>query len=611
MRASFRLALAATALAAATTAACRDPFCSPSSFDSAGTERNAGQPSDGFGGSSSGGTTNVGNAAPASVDASRVVSEADIVQLDQEQLRIYAMTKSGAVAIVDAATPGMLTLLGKSSLSGEPFEMYRRGDVLLTMSNRAINGSGQVKDPLPPDEGITISSPDPTASAALVAVNVADPAQPKQVAAFKVPGEIADSRIVGNVLYLATFENVSCYGCNTASPRTTVTTFDIADPLSPKQIDQIAFAGSAETYKRSVIATKERFYVGGANAKGTASDEGQIDVLDITDPTGHLVKGAHITVPGPITSRWQMDEFQGHLRVVSQVGVLTTATGTKYPDIDTFRIDSSSTVVRVGHTSMDLPRQEALKTVRFDGARAYAITFAETDPLFTIDLSNPAAPAQKGELVIPGWVFHLEPRGDRLLGLGLNRRDSSGNLNVSLFNVSDLSNPTMIQRVSFGPTTGFSDDMITQGMMAEDQDRIQKAFRIYSDGLIAVPFSGGTTWGGDACSANASGIQLLSWTPSTLERLANVPMTGNPRRSVRRDSDLMRELIAISDSNVRSFRIDNKYSPTQTADVVIGRCVPKQIVPQNGGGVAVPNGGGGWVGGEGNDLAFDEGSSCH
>src|SRR5690606_30915395 len=119
-------------------------------------------------------------------------------------------------------------------------------------------------------------------------VDVANPAAPKQVATFKVPGEIADSRIVGNVLYLATYENQACWGCNTSAPSTLVTTFDISNPLAPKQIDQIGFPGSAETFRRSVIATKERFYVGGANAKGTASDEGQIDVLDITDPTGHL-----------------------------------------------------------------------------------------------------------------------------------------------------------------------------------------------------------------------------------------------------------------------------------------------------------------------------------
>jgi hypothetical protein len=315
-------------------------------------------------------------------------------------------------------------------------------------------------------------------------------------------------------------------------------------------------------------------------------------------------------VPGAITSRWQMDEYQGYLRVVSEVGVLTSTNGTKYPDIDTFRIDSSTSLVRVGHTSMELPRQEALKTVRFDGTRAYAITFAETDPLFTIDLSNPAAPAQKGQLVIPGWVYHLEPRGNRLIGLGLNRRDATGNLNVSLFDVTDLSNPTMLQRVSFGPNYAYSDQQITQGVMAEDQDRIQKAFRIYSDGLIAVPYSG-ALYGTDACQTNGSGVQLLSWTQLSLESLSNLQMTGNPRRSVRRDSDSMSELIAISDSNVRAFRIDNKYAPKQTADVVIGKCVPKNLVPQGGNPVPMPTGGDVWNGNRGgDDVAFDEGSTC-
>lgn len=569
MRQSFRLALTAAALISSTAAGCKSPFCNDVAFSASGDERNAG---------SAPPVDNAGNAA-APQEASRAIAEADIVQLDQEQLRIYAMSRSGTLAMVDAATPGKLALLGKTSLSGEPFEMYRRGDVLLAMSNRGVTGSGQVKEPLPPDEGFTITAPDPTASALLSAVDVSNPANARTVATFKVPGEIADSRVVGNVLYLATYENASCYGCAT-NARTLVTTFDVSDPLAPKQIDQVGFAGSPANYKRSVVATSARLYVGGVAANAdTASDEGQIDVLDITDPGGHLVKGAKITVPGPITSRWQMDEHEGFLRVVSQHGVLRTRNGEKYPDIDTFRIDSSASFARVGHTSMSLPRQEGLKTVRFDGARAYAITFAETDPLFTIDLSDPTAPAQKGELVIPGWVFHLEPRGDRLLGLGLDRRDASGNLNVSLFDVSDMTAPTMIQRVSFGPSYGYSDQEITSGVLAEDQDRIQKAFRIFSDGLIAVPYSA-PAWGTDACRSGASGVELLSWTPSSLTRHATVPMSGNPRRAVRRDSDAMQELIAISDSNVRAFDIDTRSAPSQTADVVIGRCTPRTSSPQ-------------------------------
>jgi hypothetical protein len=617
MRLGLRLTLAAsTLIGAATSAACSPADCyaplygnagAPSAEDSA---KNAGSSSSGGQGARS-----PQNAAPAP-DAARAIAEADIVQLDQEQLRIYAMTKAGAVAIVDAATPGKLTLLGRTSLSGEPFEMYRRGNVLLTMSNRAVSGSGQVKDPLPPDEGFTVPSPDPTSSALLIALDVTDPAAAKTVGTFEVPGEIADSRIVGDVLYVATYENAACHQC-ASEPRTLVTTFDVKDPLAPKKIDQISFPGSATSFKRSVTATTQRFYVGGVNTDvATASDEGQIDVVDITDPSGQLTKGAHLTVPGPITSRWQMDESAGSFRVITQRGVLTSENGDKYPDVDVFRVDSSTSMPRVGHVSMKLPQQEGLKSVRFDGTRAYAITFLQrvvrpVDPLFVIDLADPTTPVQRGELEMPGWVFHMEPRGDRLLALGLDRENTSGSLNVSLFDVANMDAPSMISRVSFGPSFRYTDAQITSGVMAEDQDRIQKAFRIFSDGLIAVPFSA-PAGAGDSCTSGA-GIELLSWTPNSLTRHSTVPMVGNPRRAVRRDSDAMRELIAISDSNVRSFAIDDRSRPLQTADVVIGRCVPKSISPGTPGGEPVSDGWEGQGDRPSDMMAYDRssGSSCY
>ena len=72
-----------------------------------------------------------------------------------------------------------------------------------------------------------------------------------------------------------------------------------------------------------------------------------------------------------------------------------------------------------------------------DGERAYAITFEQTDPLFTIDLSDPASPMQRGALEIPGFVYHMEPRGDRLIGLGFDQGNPDGAITVSLFDVSD------------------------------------------------------------------------------------------------------------------------------------------------------------------------------
>src|SRR5262249_47475122 len=155
---------------------------------------------------------------------------------------------------------------------------------------------------------------------------------------------------------------------------------------APKKIDEASFESSSNTvsfnaawstpWKRSIIATTQRLYVGGlASDQTTTTDEGVIEVLDISDPAGHLVRGAKVTMAGPVMSRWQMDEKDGVLRVVSQRGAGRSQNGEKYPDVDTFRVESSSSIVRLGHMTMTLPRQEGLKTVRFDGNRAYAITF--------------------------------------------------------------------------------------------------------------------------------------------------------------------------------------------------------------------------------------------
>jgi hypothetical protein len=601
MRAATRFALTALVLVSGASGAtgCFQTNCETSSFGDAPTSDGAG---------AVGGPT--ANAGTAAIDPGRAISEADIVQLDHEQNYVYAISKSGSLAIVDASKPGVLALLGTGALSGQPFEMYRRGSTLVTMSNNGVDASGVVlsaggSDAAP---GAAPVAPDPRGSALISAIDVSDPTRIRTLSTFKVPGEIADSRVVGDILYLATFENGACYGCEASQPRTLVTTFDIGNATSPKVIDQVVFqspngGGSqgpwATPWKRSIVATTDRLYVGGlASSAITSADEGVIEVLDISDPGGHLVRGAKLSTSGPVLSRWQMDEHDGVLRVVSQRGVGRTTNGERYPDVDTFRIDSTSSMPRIGHMTMSLPRQEGLKTVRFDGPRGYAITFNQSDPLFTFDLADPANPTQKGELVIPGWIYHLEPRGDRLVGLGLDRRDPEGNLNVSLIDVSDLANPTLIDRESFGPTSGYTDQDITSGVLAEDQDRIQKAFRIFDDGLIVIPYSGGTSYGQDTCQSRDGGVQLMEYTSSTLTRRAVLPVAGNPRRAIRRDSAVSRELIAVSDSNVTSFSIELRDAATRTADVVIGACVPRTTSPNGN-----PQGGWGGDGWEGNDVS--------
>ena len=532
-------------------------------------------------------------------DASRAISEADIVELGQSWL--YAMSISGSLAIVDVSVPGKLTLLGKTTLPGQPFEMYEIGSVVLAMSNATVDSSGQ---PVSTDSvSVSVdagdaSAPDPSDSSSLLALDVSDPANVRTLATFPVPGQIADSRIVGNVLYLVTYENGTCYGCGTAA-QTVVTSFDVTDPSAVTRVDQETFkSGAPDTYnlawgmawKRSIVATTVRMYLGGQACvqdpyDPAPGDQGIIDVVDISDPAGHLGPGAHLTVAGAILNRWQMDETDGVLRVISQQGAGFTGNGTAMPTVATYQVNSTTSVTPLGQATLTLPEQEGLRTVQFDGPRAYAITFNQTDPLFIIDLSNPATPVQRGQLSMPGWMFYLAPFGDQVVGLGVDRTDADGNLNVSLFDVSNMDSPTLLKRVAFGASDIGEDYEILNYELPEDQDRIQKAFKVFDDGTIAVPFSSTSGYSTTSCSDPASGVQLVDWSNNTLTKLALLPLMGDPRRAI----ELGGNMITVSDSTVATFSLERPIVATATSTVTIGTCTaPSEPMGEPVGGGDLP-----------------------
>ena len=55
---------------------------------------------------------------------------------------------------------------------------------------------------------------------------------------------------------------------------------------------------------------------------------------------------------------------------------------------------------------------ERIYSVRFVGPVGYVVTFRQVDPLYTLDLRDPAAPRTTGELKITGYSAYLHPAGD-------------------------------------------------------------------------------------------------------------------------------------------------------------------------------------------------------
>lgn len=477
----------------------------------------------------------------------RAIAEADILRLDGT--RLYALSRYSGLSVVEVGDPANLRLVGAYRTAAMPFEMYIEGERAYVM----YNGWGTYKQQEDGSLGWVVTS-------RVQALDISNPAAIRLIGEHEVPGEISDSRKVGDVLYLVTYENSYCWGCDSAA-NTRVSSFDVSNPAQFGLVDQLRFEErDAGWGRRSISVTPERIYVSGWSWSSAEPSSGSIDVVDISDPGGDLTKGVQLSVAGPIESRWQMDEYDGVLRVISQPGGWGTGAP---PVVETFQVASSSSIEKLGSLDVVLPRPEVLRSVRFDGPRAYAITFEQTDPLFTFDLSVPSAPQQLGELEIPGWVYHMEPRGDRIYALGFDNAVAGGSLHVSLFDVSDMTSPQQLARVNFGGDWA---------QFAEDQDRIHKAFSILPEaGLILVPYSG-YSYSENECDwygSFHSGIQLVDMTTDTLELRGVAPQIGQARRALLVDETLL----GISDNAVQTFDISDRDAPSALGRLDLARNV--------------------------------------
>lgn len=111
------------------------------------------------------------------------------------------------------------------------------------------------------------------------------------------------------------------------------------------------------------------------------------------------------------------------------------------------RLPNAQRPAALGHAG------EQIHGVRFLGERAYLVTFRQTDPLYVLDLSNPADPKVAGELVMPGFSDGLFPLDNGLL-LGVGKQASAegftGGVKVALFDVQDATNPRELAVRTFG-----------------------------------------------------------------------------------------------------------------------------------------------------------------
>jgi hypothetical protein len=169
--------------------------------------------------------------------------------------------------------------------------------------------------------------------------------------------------------------------------------------------------------------------------------------FDISGP-GKPVYVASGGVDGTLLNQYSLSEYGGNLRIATttnQPGECCDQPGKSESMVTVLsrKADTLSPVGKVGGLGVG----ERIYAVRFIGSVGYVVTFRQTDPLYTLDLSNPAAPKVVGELKITGYSAYLHDAGDgKLIGVGQEATEQGRRLGtqVSLFDTRNLASVSRI-----------------------------------------------------------------------------------------------------------------------------------------------------------------------
>ena len=318
------------------------------------------------------------------------VDEGDVVKTDGRY--IYTLTDEGEITIVDTAD-GMEEA-GVISEDRQILEFYV-ADSRLMLLTYAVDADEEKAD-------YDIWS----SGTALVTYDISDRGAPRKLGEVTQSGSYRSSRMVGDHVYVFTtfyadmfaeaearetyipqaggslIQESSIYLPETDSPSQylVMTSTDIKTP------DRIAdskalFAGYGELY----VSNENIYWYEVSSGYDGFGWEYSTLIRKISYKEGRLEAVAKGSVPGTIDDSFSIDEYEGNLRVVTTD---ENANGLYIlgPDLEeTGRIDN-------------LAKDEQVYSARLMGDMGYFVTFRNTDPLFSVDLSDPENPQILGEL---------------------------------------------------------------------------------------------------------------------------------------------------------------------------------------------------------------------
>jgi hypothetical protein len=440
------------------------------------------------------------------------VDEADFIKTDGQYLYVAA---NGALRIMDSWPPEESREVSRLELPGEARKLFVFQDRALVYS--ALAPSSTTASP-ECTYGYGCSFTGDGSRTVITVVDLADRAHPSVLRSLELSGSLLAARRIDGVVHtvvhdavpriadypvspanvgsgpdeaIAAFvalrdqnaEKIRQTGVDLTLPSVTETVYADAAPVSTVRLGDGVFRVAPGADGRSFItvlsldltaATGGRF-VSVASHPGAAYASANAIYLSVpmrqstpysglSDPAEaslvhkFALEGAAAqyvasgVVDGHVLNQFALDEYEGNLRVATSSGYVPSSSVHSQVTV----LEQAGTVLhKVGELDQLAPLED-IRSVRFDGPRAFVVTFKKTDPLFVIGLADPAQPAVLGELMIPGFstYMHLLDSG-HLLTIGFDAADQGSfawfqGIMLQIFDVTDMTNPLLLHKEVIG-----------------------------------------------------------------------------------------------------------------------------------------------------------------
>lgn len=351
------------------------------------------------------------------------VEEGDIVKTDGKYL--YVRQDDGhTVALIDTQS-GEMEKTGEIYRGKDEYvcEFYVEDSRLILI----VTGTGEVS---------------------VVTYDIQDPSAPKIVGEVTQSGDYHSSRMVEGYLYLFTQYYVDLWNdLDVQKPRTYLpivngnimeetniylpqtnraSMYEVIMSIDPDQPDRTKDSKALLSKGGDLYVSNKNIYY--YETLWKTSSEVVTSIRKIVYSDGKIKAVAQGSFDGYLNDSFSIDEYDGYLRVVTTIE-------------DTNSVYVLDEELKETGAIEGLAEDERIYSARFMGDTAYFVTFKETDPLFSVDLSDPKHPAILGELKIPGFSEYLHYYGQGLLlGIGMDvdeETQMTEGLKLTMFDISD------------------------------------------------------------------------------------------------------------------------------------------------------------------------------